>query len=114
MLLMTVSSNQKKDKKMKIEFNRELKTLDGESMKMNDKPLTLRSASVEALLIPKQGDSGTDKAKSYALAMKIHQSNGQVDLTIDEAAELKKRIGENMTPLVVGQAWEMLDPKIKS
>ena len=99
---------------MKIEFNQELKTFDGETLQMNDKPLTLRRAAVESLLIPKGGDDGDKKAENCALAMKIHQSNGQIDLTIDEAAELKKRIGENMTPLVVGQAWEMLDPKTNS
>lgn len=94
---------------MKIDFEQELKMLDGKAVKMDGKSLTFRAASVEALLTPKQEDTGNQKAENYALAIKIHQSNGQLELKIEEVNELKKRIGEHMTAIVVGQCWKMLE-----
>lgn len=95
---------------MKIEFGQELKTFDGETIKLNDKAMTLRVASVEVLLTLRENDNGNDKAENYSLAMKIHQSNGQLDLTTDEIVKVKKRIGDSDMPaMVVGQCWEMLE-----
>lgn len=108
---------------MQINFTVEMKNLNGHTLKERvsdpDDPekvvvddVTLKLISVNALLAVEEGMSGKEKAKRYALAMLVHQSDGDgLDLGIDDVALVKRLIGKNYSPLVVGQAWQILDPK---
>lgn len=88
-------------------------------MDLDDKPLmgsdekeaTLREVVQGALLAQLPDDqnvSGGFKAKLFNLAMKVKKDNP--DLTAEEIALIKERIGVACLPLVVGRAYELLDP----
>jgi hypothetical protein len=80
-----------------------------------DDPATLGIVAMRALLAPYQGEenlSGEDKFKRFALAMKI-KGGGEVPLSAEDTALLKKLIGKLYTPLVVGRAFPLLDPAEK-
>lgn len=97
---------------MKLDFTQEIKDLDGKPIKdAKDVSLTLKAVAINALLTQLEGEnpSGEEKAKSYALALKIN--DGVTEVSIDEAARLKAAIGKLYTPLVVGRAFELLEGK---
>jgi len=130
---------------MKIDFNYKFKNLDGETireqgsditiekllsiktweefetfrngLKKGGKPFTLRTASVNVLLMPEMNGSGRakeingeKKLERYQFAKKIHESNGLVDLRSEQITLLKELIGKSYPVLTVGQAYEILDP----
>ena len=93
---------------MKINFNQPIKNIQGEEIK----DLTLKTVSVEALLAnfsDEQSLSGEKKAKRYVLATRIYANPEELDLTIEEIAKIKQLIGKGYGPLIVGQAWDMLE-----
>ena len=93
---------------MKINFNQPIKNIQGEEIK----DLTLKIISVEALLATfsdEQSLSGEEKAKRYVLATRIYANPEELDLTIEEIAKIKQLIGKGYGPLIVGQAWDMLE-----
>lgn len=103
---------------------------DGKVVKKKFPPFTLRTASVNALSgasleqincprcdstlrLPEQ-ISGEKKCERFELARKIHSSNGIVDLGVDDIKLLKELIAKALpSNLIVGQAWEILDPHKK-
>lgn len=100
---------------MLIKVTETLKTFDGQTMKDNDGngnaiDATFKIALINALLAPVDKESGVDKVKKYELAKKIYQATDEVELTIEEVALCKKRVGEVFpNPIVVGQVTEMLE-----
>ena len=93
---------------MKINFNQPIKNIQGEEIK----DLTLKTVSVEALLATfsdEQSLSGEEKAKRYVLATRIYANPEELDLTVEEIAKIKQLIGKGYGPLIVGQAWDMLE-----
>jgi hypothetical protein len=101
---------------MEINFGQTLKTLDGTQMQ-NDKkePLTLRYVCESALLSmdPQAKIGGPEKMKRYDLARKIHDGKDPVRVDAGEIVTLKEQIGETYLPLVVGQAYKMLEQEVK-
>lgn len=100
---------------MKVDVTQTFKTLSGKMMKdvgENGEPVdaTLRLCVVNSLLAPVQKESGIDKVKKYELAKRVYQ-NDVVELTTEEIALIKNRIGEAVIPIVVGQAFDMLEGK---
>ena len=94
---------------MKINFTAELKTLGGESLQP---PTTLKEVAVNALLAMLEDErhiSGEDKAKRWLLATRIYSNPEGVDLAVEEVALIKNLIGKAYLPLIVGQAWQMLE-----
>jgi hypothetical protein len=93
---------------MKINFNQPIKNIQGEEIK----DLTLKVVSVESLLATFSDEqiSGEEKAKRYLLATRIY-ANEELELTVEEIAKIKQLIGKGYGPLIVGQAWEMLEGK---
>jgi len=86
----------------------------------NDKPLLkpnsselffLKDAAIEALLALEENQSGEEKAKRYLMATRIYANPDGPDFTLEELATIKKVIGRGYGPLIVGQAWEMLEGK---
>ena len=110
---------------MKIDFSGQFKKLDGTPMTVQEtdgntgitndtgKPFDLKHAATQALLGQLQGEKpdGMKSYKRYKLAEKINESeSAEVDLSVEEIADIKKRIGEMYNPIIVGQAWDILDP----
>ena len=97
---------------MKVNFATVLTGLDGEPIKTppvgTGEPgvLTLADAAKNALMNIEQGEDGAAKFKCWELAMK---ANGEVELTAEEAALIKKKIGNIYSPLVVGPAYKLLN-----
>jgi len=102
---------------MKVNFAQELKTLDGRSIKYADRgQMYLKDATLDALLATFQDEQnlpGEEKAKRYVLATRIYSNPEKLELKAEEVALIKKQIGRLFGPLVVGQAFAMLDGKEK-
>jgi hypothetical protein len=100
---------------MRIDFDTIIRDLKGEPIKDSAGDFTLSMASCSALLSPypdEQDLDPKDKVRRYKLATKI-TDGGEVDLSVEEIADLKKLIGKAFPPLVVGRAYEILDPEPK-
>ena len=118
---------------MKINLNQNLVDLAGTSLQDNivkrdengvvkdesGKPVmelvdvTLNKLAANALLHPAKDDKGEDKARKYLLAVKCYAAD-EIDLTPEEIVELKGCISLTYPPIVVGQAWKILDQKESS
>jgi hypothetical protein len=75
--------------------------------------MTLRSVCTNALLTQTRDEtnlSGEEKVRRYNLALQISNED-VVDLPPKDVAMLQELVGKLYAPLVVGQVWEMLDPK---
>ena len=109
---------------MKINFAQELKKLDGAKLERvtetcptcgrpkESQTMTLRSVCTDALMNTMQGEraEGEEKAKWYEMAIRI-TGEDVVELSLAEAALVQKRVGKMFSPLIVGQAWKMLEQK---
>jgi len=100
---------------MKFNVNEVLKALNGQTLKDVDAngesiDATLKTAIVNALLAPVQKESGVDKVKKYELATRVYK-NDEVELTAEEISLIKKCVGENFAPIVVGQVFNILEKK---
>ena len=96
---------------MKIDFSTRLKNFDGTDAEEDKKPLVLASVCVNSLLgvySDEQQLPGTEKAKRYELALKI-KDGGTIDLPVEDIAKLKELVGKAYAPIVVGQAYKMLE-----
>lgn len=97
---------------MRIDFSVVLKNLVGDPLKEDGKDFTLAMASCTALMQPAMDEPNIPadaKVRRFKLATVIVHG-GEQDLTIEEVAELKRLIGKIFGPLVVGRAFEILDP----
>jgi len=77
-----------------------------------ERDFTLRKACTEALqALNLTGDApdGEERFKRYQLALKV-MSEPEPDLTADEIVKLKRLIGLAFGAIVVGRAYEILDP----
>lgn len=97
---------------MKINLDAPLCNLDGTPITIDSagKPATLAFACVDACLRPQRGDAEVpgQAARAYALARALNEG-GEQDLSVEDVAFLKTRIEQSHTPLIVGQAWELLE-----
>jgi hypothetical protein len=51
----------------------------------------------------------TERFESFLLAKKIKQGEGEIDLTVEELALIKKISGKNPNPLIIGRIWEIVE-----
>jgi len=96
---------------MKIKINTQLKGVDGLTPltdQMEKSILSLRSVSINSLLIPMEGDKEKDKLDKYDLYKKIRDSGEEVDLQAEEIVLIKKCIQKFQPQLVMGQCYELL------
>ena len=116
---------------MIIKLNHVFKTFDGEALKetirtgrkdekgnpsIEQVELTMKRVCQNVLLIEKRdGKPSTpeEKFNRHNLALEIHNADDEIDLSVDDVKLLKDLIGEVGTPLIVGQAWAILDPPKK-
>jgi len=105
---------------MKIDFDQKLVTLDGKpilGLPNSDKPgekrkpLKLKDVAIMALLSPlaSKNVDGEKKLERWENA-KLVKKGGKINFTTETIAELKKLINDVYpSPMVVGQAWIMLE-----
>lgn len=93
---------------MRIDFGQQLIGLDGTGLVDTGRPLTLQRVCVNGLL--NHGATGVkaEPYDRYRLAMRLH-AGGTVELSTDEVVLVKKCVNGSYPPLVVGQAYEMLE-----
>lgn len=103
---------------MLVKVDTLLKTLDGQVMKDNDGQgsavdATLKVALINAVASPEQNDTPAQKIEKGELARKIYLADGEIELTAEEVALCKKRVGEVYpSPIIVLQVTEMLEGKV--
>lgn len=97
------------------------------SIKTIMKDLTLKDAMTNVLISTYQINctfcgragvneeiAGEEKARRSYLAIEIYKAKNEIELEVDDVKLIKDRIGKiYSSALVVGQAWELLDPKKK-
>lgn len=97
---------------MKVDFTKKFCNLNGEVLKdaNSQREVTLGEVCVEALLSTDKENpiSGTDKLERYNLALEIHTGKKET-LSAEEIVLLKDLLGKLYTPIIVGQAFPMLD-----
>jgi hypothetical protein len=101
---------------MKLDCSAEMKTLDGKSIvkDADDKSiLTFRDVIVNALLSSTEQEkniTGEEKFKRYALAKRAYDLE-VFEITTEEAVLIKKLVSLIYAPLIVGQAWNIIEGK---
>lgn len=81
-----------------------------------DKLFNLKMAAINALYGQYKGEenlSGEQRYRRGKIADMIDKSNGDLKLKIEDAAEVKKLIGQAYGPLIVKQAWDIIDGESK-
>lgn len=109
-----------------IDFTKPITNMDGTAAtdkdgKVPEKAPTLGSVCESALLAQyaderdpvsgKETITAEDKYARWKLAGKMQGKD--VTLTAEELALIKKLVGKAYAPLIVGQAWSLLDPGVK-
>lgn len=97
---------------MKIDFTQKFTDLDGAPILADDKPLTLGTVAVQALVAQfpdEQHLEGVEKLRRYKLATMIYGASASVDIAVEDIALIKKLIGKGFATLIVGQALPMLE-----
>lgn len=93
--------------------NKALLDRDDKPVMEGGKPVSLGMIAVMALdaPVPQSPNVLTEKLSRYKLQMRIHGATGPVEITIEEAAMIKKCLAEipHFTPLVIGRVVEDLE-----
>ena len=85
--------------------------LDGTPALNGQKEASMKDLIIDCLMdgsLLDQGASGEDKLKNYLLAVRC-KDGGEVDLSIEDLALLKKLVGKKYAPLAVGQFYQFCD-----
>lgn len=98
---------------MKVDFETRLVDLSGTAINDSEgKPAALRGVVIDALLAQFKDEpnlSGEEKVKRFILAEKIFR--GETEVSAEDVSLIKKLIGKAYNPLIVGQAWQILEGK---
>jgi hypothetical protein len=96
---------------MKINFSHTFTDIiDGKPIEDQGVVMTLGLIGTRALMQidPKAEEPGEQKVKDFQLASRIVKG-GDIEITAEEATRLKQRIAKFFGPIIVGQAWPLLD-----
>jgi hypothetical protein len=96
---------------MTIDVTQQLKDLEGKPLKEAGKDVILRDIVNTALLasFPDERNlPGKEKQRRYKLACRIMVQD-KPDLELEDVTLVKRLVGEAYSPLIVGQAWDMLE-----
>lgn len=85
----------------------------GGTLKDGKEEATLGKVAARALFAPTQEKiSGEEKFRRGILGTKLF-NGGDIELSAEDIALVKKAIGEAFGPQIVAETWPMLDPSIK-
>ena len=93
--------------KLKIDVN--LKDFKGQELKEGDKSVNLKDIITGALLMPEEQTTGSEKAERYFMAQRVENSGTAWETTAEEVSKVKELIGKFYIPIIVGQAYEILE-----
>lgn len=96
---------------MKIHFDQVLNDLDGEPIKSDEgQPVTLSSIARNVLLARFQDEtpSGEESYHRHELA---RSAKGEADWKSEDVALLKRLIAKAYAPLIIGPAYDAIEPK---
>jgi hypothetical protein len=103
---------------MQVKFSHEFCDHHGKKITLNgnrEQDATLKDIALDALMYPSDkefGDlDGPEKVKRHDLGVKIMNFGDATEITIEEAALLKRIIGSRYTTVVVAQAYAILEGK---
>lgn len=98
---------------MNIDFSKPILSLTGEPVRISETDiLTLKSVATGALLSAHPDDAGLpgeEKARRFNLALSIERATASIDIKVEDVAIIKKLVGRDYAPLVVGRAYELLE-----
>lgn len=99
---------------MKIDMTKKILGMQGEEIKRDKEVLTFKQVTLNALLLPVEGDKEEKKYEKWELYKKIKDAKQIIDLTAKEAAFIRELIGKHEPQLIMGQCWDLIDQKQKS
>lgn len=94
---------------MKRNFDTVIKDIDGKPFA--DGTVTLKTLVITSIQIEAAGDERmpvTEKVDLFKIASKV-VGGGDVELSAEEIAIIKARIGKTLKPIFVGRAFELLE-----
>jgi len=97
---------------MKIDFSAVIKDLDGDAVKDGEKDATLGGVACSALLASyadEQGLPAEDKVRRFRLA-ETAAKGGEQEIKVEDVALIKQLIGKMFAPLIVGRAYDLIEP----
>lgn len=102
---------------MKVNINGQvLVGYDDRPLKMDASPnapdSTLKAVVYQALTVSLPGDEGQTKEAKYSfykLAKKVKNSQGELDLTVEQLGIIKDRVAKAYPPLIIGQVYEFIE-----
>jgi hypothetical protein len=97
--------------KLKIDIN--LKNFKGEELTEGNNPINLKDVITGALLMPEEATDGKEKAARYFMAQRVENSGDNWETTAEEITKVKELVGKFYTPIIVGQAYEILEGEDK-
>ena len=102
---------------MQVDFSKEFKQFDGKVIQESpDKPdaFTLRTASINGLMFKGEQEklSGEEQMKRFDLSTLIYASTEPLDIASEQIVLIKEQIAKIYTPIIVGQAWKMLEGQL--
>jgi len=107
---------------MKINFTQLIKGLDGnpvpearvvDGREVLGEPIKLSAPCINSLLAndPNERVDGVEKLIRFALAQRIQQSTGEIEVKAEEIAKIKELVGKFMPTLIAGSVWKILEDK---
>lgn len=97
---------------MRIKISDQLTDYEGRKLVEGSEPVTFRRVFTTALNLFEDKDrpEPDQMAMIYALSTKLYSGN-EVDLTLEEAALIKERVGKVYNPLIYGRTCDLLEGK---
>lgn len=99
---------------MKLDFSQQLTDLDGNPLQDGPpnarRDATLGYLAATALLAadPQKPESAEDKVRAYDVAVRVYKG-GEQEVSAEDISLIKRKVGEQMTPIVVGQMYRILE-----
>ena len=98
---------------MKVDLTREFFDPMGQKiLPTEEEHFTLREVIVRSLMADFKDElemSGENKLKRYQLGMEVMKAEKPIELTLEQAVEIKSLVAKMYGILVSAQAWEMLE-----
>lgn len=92
---------------MKIDFGKRFREMDGKEAEKTLKDIVC--PLLAGLIEQERALSAEERFKRGALAYRIYNAEGEVELKTDEITMIKKVVGMGCPPFLVWQAWNMLE-----